>query len=83
MEKVLIYTTTQCPFCTAAKNLLKSRDIAFEEKTISWEDEKEWDSLLKKSGMQTVPQIFFQDRLIGGYTELAKQDSLDQLQSLK
>lgn len=82
-KKVIIYTGPSCPFCSRAKALLKQREIDFHEIHLSYSDESAWEDLVKKSGMQTVPQIFYMDQLIGGYSELAELDQKDQLKSLK
>jgi glutaredoxin-related protein len=47
-----------------------------------WSDDA-WDQLVKTSGMKTVPQIYVDGQLIGGYTQLAEVDTRDQLASLK
>lgn len=71
-----------CPYCVRAKELLTLRGVAFIEKMLIEDDDPLWDDLYKMSGMKTMPQIFFQDRCIGGYRELSLLDQLDQLQSL-
>ena len=71
-EKVTIYTTGFCPYCTAAKRLLTQKNIAFEEVDVS--EDKDFDDLVRRTGMKTVPQIFFGDKLIGGYQELTELD---------
>jgi glutaredoxin 3 len=83
MAKITVYTTTYCPYCVRAKGLLQQRGIAFEEIQLSEDDDQAWDELAKRSNMQTVPQIFADGKIIGGYTELAALDQEDQLQSLK
>lgn len=83
MSNLKVYTGENCPYCVRAKALLKERGIAYDEVKLGWDDEKAWDDLAKKSGMQTVPQIFHGETLIGGYTELAALDARDQLASLK
>lgn len=71
-----------CPYCVKAKALLTQRGVPFEEvNTDPWPD-SEWDALVKRSRMKTLPQIFFGEQLIGGYTELAAQDAKDNLKSL-
>ena len=83
MKKIIVYSMQNCPFCVKAKNLLTQRAVPFEVKMIDdWSDE-EWDQFVKKSGMKTVPQIYIDDQLIGGYTQLAEVDAKDQLASLK
>jgi glutaredoxin 3 len=80
---VTVYTTEFCPYCVRAKELLRRRQVSFKEIMISMEDDDAWDALFKVSGMQTVPQIFHKDRLIGGYDALAALDRQDELNSLK
>lgn len=82
-KKVQIYTMEYCPYCIKAKQLLKQRGIPFQETLVPDDDDDQWQALYEKSKMRTMPQIFFGDQLIGGYTELAALDQKDQLQSLK
>lgn len=70
MPKVLIYTTEYCPYCVRAKQLLNSRGLTYEEINLEGKPD-ELASLKARTGWRTVPQIFFDDVLIGGYTELA------------
>ena len=70
MPKVVVYATKYCPYCQAAKQLLKSKNVAFEEIDVT-DDDAMRDKLEKMSGQQTVPQIFVDGRSIGGYEELA------------
>jgi glutaredoxin 3 len=79
MKKVVVYTASPCPYCSRAKDLLQRRGIAFEEIKISWEDEKAWADLLKRSGLKTVPQIFVEDKCLGGYTDIAALDQAGEL----
>jgi glutaredoxin 3 len=80
---VQVYTMDYCPYCERAKRLLTQRGVVFEEIRVADDDDAAWDALYARSGMRTMPQIFKGDRLVGGYTELAHQDSLDQLASLR
>lgn len=72
-----------CPFCVKAKNLLTQRGIEYKVEMIDEWTDQQWDDFVKKTGMKTVPQIFVDDKLIGGYTQLAEVDAKDQLASLK
>ncbi len=81
--KVTVYTTRYCPYCDAAKRLLNQRGISFEEIRLADDDDQAWDDLCRRSGMQTVPQIFADEKLIGGYRELSALDQKDSLESLK
>jgi len=67
--QVDVYTTQTCPYCFAAKNLLTERGINFDEYDVSF-DPAMRKKLMDKTGRRTVPQIFFNDQHIGGYTDL-------------
>ena len=70
--KVIVYTGPNCGYCVQAKNLLNQRNIEFEEKPIA-EGTNLNEMLTLSGGMSTVPQIFFNERHIGGYTELREE----------
>lgn len=82
MKKVVVYTAPSCPYCVRAKQLLGSKGIPFEEIFVSWEDEKAWIEMEKRSGMKTVPQIYIDDKLVGGFTDLYALDQSGKLQDL-
>lgn len=71
--KVEIYTKDQCPYCVQAKNLMKSKGWEFTEHYI---DNNTRERLLEEmttrigTTPRTVPQIFIDDKSIGGYTDL-------------
>lgn len=80
MAKVLVYTKSYCPYCDRAKDLLARKGVPFEEIYLDDRPE-EYATLKKKTGMMTVPQIFINDELVGGYTELAaleRENKLDE-----
>jgi glutaredoxin len=69
--KAVVWSKNNCPFCDQAKNLLKLKGIEYEERNIS----RDWtrEQLLEAvPTARTVPQIFLDDELIGGFTELRK-----------
>ncbi|MDU5417177.1 glutaredoxin family protein, partial [Peptoniphilus harei] len=39
MSKVTVYTSNTCPYCTMAKDYLKDREVAFEEKNVQTDKE--------------------------------------------
>lgn len=82
-QPIKMYTMQFCPYCKRAKALLEQRGLKFEEILLEEDDDAAWDALTAKSGMKTVPQIFYGEKLIGGYTELAELDAKDKLASLK
>lgn len=69
--KAVVWSKYNCPFCDQAKALLKQRGIVFEEKKIGDGYSKE-DLLEAVPTARTVPQIFLNEKLIGGFTELKK-----------
>ncbi|MBL7664390.1 MAG: glutathione S-transferase N-terminal domain-containing protein [Bacteriovoracaceae bacterium] len=69
-KKTVIYTINPCPYCQRAKDLLNRKKIVFEEVLIDRNDDEARMELAKKSSMRTFPQIFYGEKLIGGYSEL-------------
>jgi glutaredoxin 3 len=67
--KAIVWSKNQCPYCVQAKNLLQSRGIDYEERNINENYDRD-DLLAAVPGARTVPQIFLDDKLIGGFTEL-------------
>lgn len=79
--RVVVYTTSYCPYCTRAKLLLRSRGVAFDEVDVTGDDERRaW--LVQQTGRKTVPQIFIDGRPIGGSDDLAALDRRGELQKL-
>ena len=69
MNPVIIWSKDNCPYCDQAKALLKDRGITFEERKIG--DGYTREELLEAvPTARTVPQIFINNQLIGGFTEL-------------
>lgn len=71
-NKVLIYTTQYCPYCVAAKKLLKSKKVEFEEIDVTDDDRMREKLVQMTGGRVTVPQIFVDGRSIGGYDDLVE-----------
>ena len=67
-----VYSKTNCPYCVQAKNLLKSRDIAFEEVNI--EQVPSAREFILGQGHRSVPQIYQDGKLFveGGFQGLSK-----------
>lgn len=77
INHIKIYTTSHCPYCDAAKRLLNERGFSYEEIDVS-DPEKKME-LKNKTGWRTVPQIFIDEKLIGGYQELLEIDRAGKL----
>ncbi len=69
--RATVWSKYHCPYCDQAKALLKQKGIQFEEKKIGDGYSKE-DLLEAVPEARTVPQIFLDEKLIGGFTELKK-----------
>jgi len=67
--KAIVWSKYHCPYCDQAKALLKQKGIEFEEKKIGDGYTKE-ELLEAVPNARTVPQIFLDGTLIGGFTEL-------------
>jgi glutaredoxin 3 len=67
--KAIVYSKYNCPYCDQAKALLKQKGIQVEERKIGDGYSKE-DLLEAVPNARTVPQIFIDEKLIGGFTEL-------------
>lgn len=82
MSKIEVYSTAVCPYCVAAKNLLKSRGLEWVEVRIDT-DVVQRDAMLARSGgRRTVPQIFVNDQHVGGYDDLVAADRSGKLAQL-
>ena len=71
MPQITILTSPVCSYCHAAKSLLQEQDISYQEVDLI-NDAEQAQQLLTKSGQRTVPQIFINEKPIGGFTELSK-----------
>lgn len=81
MPHVVMYCSDTCPFCQNAEKLLTKKGVAIEKKNVD-EDPVLWDEIEQKTGRDTVPQIFINDKHIGGFDDLSELDMLDELDAL-
>lgn len=77
MSRITVYTTEYCPYCDMAKRFLNAQGLTFEEIDVTDEDEKA--KLKARTGWRTVPQIFINDELIGGYQEMMTLHAMGEL----
>ncbi len=82
MAKVEIYTTTYCPFCVRAKSLLKSKGVEFTEIDVTDDDATRERMVELAGGRRTVPEIFVNGRIVGGYDELRALNERGELDTL-
>jgi glutaredoxin 3 len=80
--KAEIYTWQSCPYCLKAKEILQSKDISLIEYSIDG-DEMAHDAMTERAnGLTTVPQIFVNDKHIGGCSDLEALDLTGKLDEL-
>lgn len=82
MAKVEIYTKFTCGYCFRAKSLLTSKNVEFEETDITMGGAKRQEMIQRAGGATTVPQIFINDRHIGGSDDLSDLEQSGKLDSL-
>ena len=82
MKPVTIYTTKLCPYCFAAKRLLKQKGIAYEEIDVTFDPGARQAMTDRAEGRHTVPQIFVGDHHVGGCDDLFALDDKGELDGL-
>jgi glutaredoxin 3 len=71
MMKAIVWSNVGCTYCEQAKKLLESKGIAYEERNLAegWSVQQLHEVV---PGARTVPQIFMDDKYVGGYTQLVE-----------
>jgi glutaredoxin 3 len=75
MATVEIYSKSWCPYCRMAKRLLEEKGQEFVEFDVDLDAEKYGEMLERSEGRWTVPEIFIDGELIGGYDDLRAMDA--------
>ena len=70
MPAVTIYTKAWCPYCDAAKDLLRGKNVAFDEISVDGDTAGQNAMAERANGRLTVPQIFIGDQHVGGCDDL-------------
>ena len=68
-DSIKVYTKNNCNWCLMMKNELKKNNISYTEEVVEVED---FESFKKQHGVETVPQLYDGDELIGGYSKVAE-----------
>jgi len=82
MAKVEIYSSPFCGFCFRAKSLLNKKGATFEEIDVMMDPSRKPEMVQRSNGGRTVPQIFIDDRHIGGCDDLFAVDAKGELDAL-
>lgn len=78
---VLIYVTSWCPYCHAAKSLLRDKKVRYAEVDVDGRHElRSW--LSKTTGQRTVPQVFINGKSMGGFSDISALDQAGKLDPL-
>ena len=82
MKKITMYSGNPCPYCGAAKALLKTKNVEIEEFDI-WKDAAKAKEMLQRTnGKRTIPQMFLGDYYIGGNDDLQSLNRSGELDKL-
>jgi glutaredoxin 3 len=79
MAKIEVYSGPFCGFCVRAKALLTQRGLDFTEYDVHDEPKRRSEMLERSGGARTIPQIFINDRHVGGCNELYALDRSGEL----
>lgn len=82
MTKVVIYSSAYCPYCHRAKALLVHKQVAFEEISVDMEPGRRAEMMELSGGRHTVPQIFINNKHVGGCDDLMALEYQGQLDTL-
>lgn len=82
MANIIIYSKSYCPYCTAAKALLKQKGQVWTEVDIEHDEAKREEMIEKSGGRLTVPQIFIDDVHVGGFDDLSALEQRGELDRL-
>ena len=78
---VVMYTTSWCPYCERARQLLARKNVAVSEIDVESAPEKRAE-MQQKSGRRTVPQIFIGETHVGGSDDLRALEDAGKLDAL-
>ena len=82
MAKIEIYTTPYCPYCHAAKDLLRRKGAKYHEIDVSNDRGLRQTMVTRARGRSTVPQIFIGPTHVGGCDDLYALDRAGKLDPL-
>ena len=81
MASVVIYTRQFCGYCSAAKKLLETKGVSYEEHDATHAPEVRQE-MIKRAGRNTFPQIFIDGRHVGGFDDLHALEHAGELDAL-
>ena len=81
VPEVAIYTTESCGYCRRALRLLERKGVDYQEIRVDLDRERR-EEMTRRSGRDTVPQLFVDERHVGGFDEMVELDIDGELDSL-
>jgi glutaredoxin 3 len=82
MAKIEIYSSPLCGFCHQAKSLLNSKSVAYEDINVMFDRGRKAEMMERAGGRTSVPQIFIDDRHVGGCDDLFALETAGKLDPL-
>ena len=82
MPEVIVYGTASCPYCIRARSMLDRKGVSYEYIGLDQQPERRSEMESRANGRTSVPQIFIDDRHIGGFDDMAELDIDDELDPL-
>jgi glutaredoxin 3 len=73
-SKIVMYSTTVCPYCQMAERLLKARGVEHIQKILIDREPGRREEMMTRTGRRTVPQVFIGERHVGGFDDLSALD---------
>lgn len=80
--KIEIYTWDHCPYCQRAIELLNNKNVQYTRYRIDGDEEAREKMALRTNGRKTVPQIFINDKHVGGCDDIHALDEKGELDKL-
>ena len=81
MSNINMYSTTTCPYCERAEALFDRKGVAV-NKILVDQSPEEFSTMVARTGLRTVPQIFIGDHHVGGFTDLYRLEQNGELEQL-
>lgn len=82
MTEVTIYTRALCGYCSAAKRLLDSKGVVYDERDATFSPDLRQEMMARANGRSTFPQIFIDDTHVGGCDDLHALERAGKLDAL-
>ncbi len=74
MVNIMMYASTYCPYCRAARDLLDDKGVQYTIMDVD-SDYSIWEEMTERSHRHTVPQIFIDALHVGGFDDLSALDA--------